>query len=202
MSIPSRVSPMGVPVNYSRRLNYLAVAQTGACITTDYEFDARNNGSSLEIKFYMPSDMDANKGVFGARATASAADSLYCIGRNLVVGGETDYQVYYSCFQSVTDIVCTFEDGKFSVNGSAETDSGRLPAVTGYAFDLFNINLRGNHGFASPAGTRIYYCKFFENGTLVRNFIPVLDRYGVPCMFDSVTKNRFYNAGTGTFTYA
>jgi len=198
--IPTRMNPMGTAA-YSKRLNYLAVAQSGQYIITDYEFDARNKGSSLEIKFYMPSDMDPNKGIFGARATASAADSLYCLGRNLVVGGESDFQAY-NVFTTGADNVLIFEDGKFSVNGSAETDTGRLPAVNGYAFDLFNMNLRGNHSFASSTGTRIYYCKFFENGSLVRNFIPVLDRYGVPCMFDTVTKNRFYNAGAGTFDYA
>lgn len=38
-----------------------------------------------------------------------------------------------------------------------------------------------------------------DNNTLVRDFIPVLDPDGVPCMYDRVTGTFFYNSGTGDF---
>ena len=51
---------------------------------------------------------------------------------------------------------------------------------------------------------KIYYTKIWQNGILVRDFIPVLSpessQYaGAPCMFDKVTKKLFCNAGSGTF---
>ncbi len=46
---------------------------------------------------------------------------------------------------------------------------------------------------------RIYYCKIYDNNTLVRDFIPVLDKDGTPCMYDKVTEQFFYNQGTGQF---
>ena len=46
---------------------------------------------------------------------------------------------------------------------------------------------------------KIYYFKIYDNGTLVRNFIPVLDKNGVPCMYDLVENKYYYNAGTGDF---
>lgn len=33
------------------------------------------------------------------------------------------------------------------------------------------------------------------------NLIPALDRNGTPCMYDTVSKQTFYNAGTGKFLY-
>jgi len=51
------------------------------------------------------------------------------------------------------------------------------------------------------AKLRIYYCKIYDNSVLVRDFIPVLDENDVPCMYDKVSGQYFYNAGTGTFSY-
>lgn len=48
---------------------------------------------------------------------------------------------------------------------------------------------------------RIYSCKIYDNGVLVRNFLPALDENNVPCLYDKVTAQYFYNAGTGTFSY-
>ena len=33
------------------------------------------------------------------------------------------------------------------------------------------------------------------------DLIPVLDKNNIPCMFDKVTKQFFYNQGTGQFLY-
>ncbi len=48
---------------------------------------------------------------------------------------------------------------------------------------------------------RIYYCKLYDNDTLVRDYIPVLDNNNRPCLFDKVSKSCFYNQGTGEFLY-
>ena len=48
---------------------------------------------------------------------------------------------------------------------------------------------------------KIYYCKIWDNGTLVRDFIPVLDPRGTPTMYDKKNNVLYYNAGTGKFLY-
>lgn len=40
-----------------------------------------------------------------------------------------------------------------------------------------------------------------ENGDMINRYIPVLDSEERPCMFDTVTKQSFYNQGTGEFGY-
>ena len=48
---------------------------------------------------------------------------------------------------------------------------------------------------------RIYYCKIYDNGNLVRDFIPCYRKdNGTIGMYDKVSKQLFINCGTGTFT--
>ena len=48
---------------------------------------------------------------------------------------------------------------------------------------------------------RLYSCKIWNaNGVLVRDFIPVLDKNNIPCLWDKEEKF-YYNAGTGQFLY-
>lgn len=46
-----------------------------------------------------------------------------------------------------------------------------------------------------------YYRIWADSNTLVRDFIPVLDWDDVPCMYDKVSGELFYNQGTGEFEY-
>lgn len=66
-----------------------------------------------------------------------------------------------------------------------------------------NFSIFGGRGQSNIVNTdltqKIYSCKIFENNVLVRDFIPVLDPDGTPCMYDKVTKTFFYNQGTGDF---
>lgn len=46
---------------------------------------------------------------------------------------------------------------------------------------------------------RYYNVKFYDSDTLIRDFIPVLDSAGVPCMYDKVERKFYYNSGTEDF---
>ena len=58
---------------------------------------------------------------------------------------------------------------------------------------------KGVNGTYFPG--RIYSCKHYSGDELIQDFVPCLDTEGVPCMFDFVSRNSFYNAGTGSFTW-
>ena len=53
------------------------------------------------------------------------------------------------------------------------------------------------------AGGAIRIKRFYitRDGAYTLNLIPALDRNGTPCMYDTVSKRTFYNAGTGKFLY-
>lgn len=78
------------------------------------------------------------------------------------------------------------------------TTSRTMSTYSSYSIPLF-ANWRGSSMQATFPDLRIYSFKIYNGNTLVRDFIPVLDENGVACMYDNVTEDYFYNAGTGSF---
>ena len=81
------------------------------------------------------------------------------------------------------------------------TESGTLPSATFTSpktMCLFAIN-RTNGLTKSPTG-KIYMLKIYDNGTLVRDFVPVVrSSDGVAGLMDLIEHKFYANAGTGTF---
>lgn len=50
-----------------------------------------------------------------------------------------------------------------------------------------------------PTTAKIYSCKIYDNGVLMRDFWLCYDPDGVACLYDKVEKKYYYNAGTGEF---
>ena len=52
-------------------------------------------------------------------------------------------------------------------------------------------------------GSRIYWFRVYalDGVTLVRDLVPVIDHARTVCLYDKVSKELIYNAGTGTFRY-
>ena len=69
--------------------------------------------------------------------------------------------------------------------------------TTSYSIYLFALNDRGTHRAESEC--KIYRCSIYENGNVVRQFIPVLDDNGTPCLYDMKEKKFYYNDGMGQF---
>ncbi len=69
---------------------------------------------------------------------------------------------------------------------------------------IFKLGQYNNNGtFNTPATKmRLYSYKLTINGAMIRDMIPVLDYRGTPCMFDKISGEYLYNAGTDKFLYA
>lgn len=65
---------------------------------------------------------------------------------------------------------------------------------------LMFLDARPLNASAIQYPLRIYSARIVQDGELVRDFIPVIDKEGVACMYDKVGKVFYYNKGTGTFT--
>lgn len=78
-----------------------------------------------------------------------------------------------------------------NVEYSGQVNNGR-------SIRLFaSVNVYGN-AYAFVSG-KCYGFKIYDTTGLVRDMIPVLDQHKVPCMYDRVSEQFFYNAGTGQF---
>ena len=60
------------------------------------------------------------------------------------------------------------------------------------------IIFRGTISYGKLRIKRFYITR---DGAYTLNLIPALDRNGTPCMYDTVSKQTFYNAGKGEFLY-
>ena len=72
-----------------------------------------------------------------------------------------------------------------------------------YSLILFGTNRTGEAMVNGKycRNLRIYSFTISKDGNKIMNLIPALDRNGTPCMYDTVSKQTFYNAGTGEFLY-
>ena len=99
-----------------------------------------------------------------------------------------------------------YSDGCAYVNGtlvrSSITTGNVVTSGTIYLF-AYNYSTSGS-SYGTPwrnASGKVYSLKLYSGETTVRDFIPVMDNNDVPCMYDKVSGQLFYNQGTGTFLY-
>ena len=99
-------------------------------------------------------------------------------------------------------------DGKFHVvkveNGALYKDGSIIAQRTVSSFSigvpifLFAVNSsRQSMGYGA---CKLRSCKIYDNGTLVRDFIPCKNASGVIGLWDDVNSAFYQNAGSGTFT--
>ena len=89
-----------------------------------------------------------------------------------------------------------FDCGTLKIDGSTVwTSSGTFQ--TEFYLYLAAINVNGS---ASGFDGYIYSCQVYDNGTLVRDYVPCINASGEVGLYDLVGKQFYGNAGTGVFT--
>ena len=86
-----------------------------------------------------------------------------------------------------------------TLDGKSEITGDLIKTTTDSSFYGPNLGWRQKTWNFGSTYIEVYAVKIYLNNTLVRDFIPVLDSLGVPCMYDKVTQQFFYNQGTGDF---
>lgn len=86
---------------------------------------------------------------------------------------------------------CSIDDTTESFTSSGSVDSTR-------SIYLFARHATGSYA-NKPCNVKIYRYRNWNNDQLVQDLIPVLDWDYVPCMYDKVSGELFYNQGTGNF---
>ena len=66
-------------------------------------------------------------------------------------------------------------------------------------YDLPLLCLNRSGSFSEYIVAKLYACQIYDNKTLVRDYVPILDPSGVACLYDYVNEEYCYNAGTGSF---
>ena len=132
---------------------------------------------------------------FGAANSGSSGMFEVSTGNNMIRLGYGGTAVTQP-FPSTKPFTIDFNKNTVTVNGTAYT----LPAATftgTYSMYICDTN-RGRAYRAIPAVT-VYSFRIYDNGTLVRDFIPCKNASGVVGMWDDVNSVFYQNVGSGTF---
>lgn len=183
-----------IPVEY--------IESTGTqYIDTDVVY---NENTGLDCGFaFTPQTITSAKHLIGGQTNNTRYNPLYCTvvdGSNKIrtllnIDGSAnitrDFDTDYHTLQ-----FNTYSDKKVVYDGVVE---GTVESIgTGNSINLFRRNFSTGYTYCNG---RLYYVKLYDNDTLIRDFIPVIDEDNTAYMFDRVTHTLFANAGTGTFLY-
>jgi len=98
-----------------------------------------------------------------------------------------------------TEYVIEISENGYYVNGVKKWSPTPSTFTTKGNMYLFSaMQTSGKVGSVRFRG-KFYYCQVYDNETLVRDFIPVLNNAGVPCLLDKVQNRFYYSQGTGGF---
>ena len=135
---------------------------------------------------------------FGARVSQSG--TTYTLFLMTATTGRTDYGTSKQTmtFSSILGRY-TIDANKnvVNVNGVSITHTASTFSVDHNIF-LLAVNTAGKA--SNFAKVKLYSCKIYDNGTLVRDFIPCKNASGTIGLWDNVNSVFYANAGTGTFS--
>ena len=159
-----------------------------------------NETTEAEIEFeeadnilFMVSTGGWNSNNFGIVAKSGAGYIVFYMNCD----GYTNYTVK----SKISGNIKLLLDGIYFNNERLGITSGNIPALTKFS-TTHTIPLfarKWNNNISEKFAYKLKYLKIWQDYVLVRDFIPVLDSNGIPCMFDKVEKKFYYNAGTGQF---
>ncbi|MBR2319517.1 MAG: hypothetical protein IKA50_01860 [Clostridia bacterium] len=166
-----------------------------------------NQDSKVEISLYNPTDFNASKGgaiLFGARNGSSGTTATFTIIANVLNKNYMRWD-YGTSLLTTTDTLLTvgnhivvkdkqynYLDNNLIVTNPENDFSGS------YTAHLFGTNTGGTNTL--PFVGKVYYCKIWDNGSIVRDFIPCRrNSDGAVGMYDKVNHVFYGNAGSGTF---
>ena len=187
---------MSLPSGY-KRLEYI---QSSGTQYVDTEFKPNYN-TRLVMDFEPTSAYSSINGIFGVRDTAAAnAPLMFVLWNNDVSSFRSDY---FGTNKSIT--VSTLLTRQTVDKNKNITTIGSVSvtntASTGQCTKNLYVFCTNNAGTANYFSKyRLYSCQIYDNGTLVRDYIPCQKPDGTIGLWDNVNSVFYANAGTGTFT--
>ena len=191
---------------YKCALEYLESTGT-QWIDTGYAFE---DDFSWEIDF---DGIASNKTVFGGRTSSTRTALLYQLPES--VGGVTACPISTFNGQTTPFKLADLSTGRHCVRMSVNSNKASVWVDGVKKFDRYSFNGSyisgttqvifadnfGGGNIQEHTSSKVYGLKMWQSVDLVRDFIPVLDLNNIPCMYDKVSGELFYNQGTGEFLY-
>lgn len=159
------------------------------------------NQNSRIVFDFMLYDYSNARPMFGARD--GAGKNAFCLFANQ----NKTYQRDYASVQSANLGTVKFERTIVELNknqfivGDSVLDTASASTFSGsYPVFLFAVNNGGSLHSSGVTSGQLYSCQIYDNGTLVRDYIPCVNDSGAAGLYDLVNGAFYTNAGTGAFT--
>lgn len=183
-----------LPVDYIE-LQYIQSSGT-QYIDTEYK---PNNNTRVQCRFELLESGRAY-GIFGSRiAYQNTAFDLFANGQNSSKYFQDDYGSNVNAPMASTLGIYEIDKNKnvTNINGNIYT----FPSSTfqsNYNMYILGINTAGSTN-NQLGSLKIYSCQIYDNGTLIRDFVPCKTVEGTVGLYDIVNQVFYTNAGTGSF---
>lgn len=181
-------TPSG-PINY---LNY--IQSTG----TQYINTGVKGSSNIKIQIKFEMTEETGYTIIGYYVSEAECFRLFNPSQRcyLDFGNSFSNRIYEYGESLPINQLLEIEFGNFYVK-NLQTGSNIISgsAVSSF-FQNQNICICGNQQFSKG---KFYYVKIYDGSNLIKDYIPCLDKNGVACMYDKVSKQYAYNSGTGEF---
>ena len=150
-------------------------------------------------------DTSTTSGLFGARTLTGGADAtavnMFCLGNVLRLDWPYSTSSYSIPVTTSTKYNIVVYNNTCTVNGTAYNGTtAKSTTKLNYNFLIGNFSNGSSSTYATGMAGKIYYSRLYDNGTLIRNFVPAKNSSGTIGMYDTVGNKFYTNAGTGTFT--
>ena len=149
-------------------------------------------GDKINVIAYRTSDENSMVFASGTLTITSATSKFYC--RYFTSTNTVATEISSANFPADAQYhhIMISQDGFYA-------DGNFVRELTGERAEAGKLIIfRGTSKLGKVRIKRFYITR---NGSYTLNLIPALDRNGTPCMYDTVSKQTFYNAGTGEFLY-
>lgn len=194
---------MALPNNY-REVTYIESTGT-QYINTGFTPDSK---SQIVMKI-MITDYSANSCFFCSRNSVGAADTksftAFYIKGTSSTNGHYRFDYYgKSAASSSAEAVDSIIDvdgsngvlkvGSFTINVSTSSSSSNMPWIL-----LASSTASAISSITNAAKARLYSCKIYDDGVLVRDFIPCMNPYSVYGLYDVVNDQFYGSSSSSTF---
>ncbi len=187
-----------------RKINYLESTGTQYI---DTGFTSNTPEAGYYIKYQNSQDHSGDDVVMGVlspnRAILTSNKKTSTTWKESGLGSDESTKIDVTS-TNIIETWLNFENNnisKISLNGEIQKSENisTVTSTNNQSCYIFGANWGNVYGNAS--GVRVYGAKITLNNEIVRDYIPVLDKMGVPCLYDKVEGKFYYNQGTGDFLY-
>lgn len=147
------------------------------------------------------SDAGESSFIFGARgtdsSTATSQFGFYILTASKVRSDYFGTNVSGTPNNIASRMIVDKNGNVTTAYGLTLTNTAVTSGTVAYNLTLFAVNSLGEA--KAWAKIKLYSCQIYDDGVLIRDFIPVIDHNGVACLYDKLNHRYYRNAGTGEF---